>query len=493
MNTDINFKKHILIAFGLGLCCFLITAINSHGYFHADEHYQIIEFAGKLLGTHQDYDLAWEHAAQIRPTIQVYIAASMIRGSQFLSIEDPYVQAMILRLLSAVLSLIVIFKLVKSLMAHFETKAVQYLLIYSSFLLWFIPYLGVRFSSETWSGLFFTLGLTSFWNKSEKANFSWLGIYFALAFLFRFQIAFAELAVILFWLSTKKLNYSQLWNFSRYFLLIIVLGSVLDTVFYGEFTFTPWNYFESNILDSKAAEYGLSPFYYYLNKLLFYPTLPLGILFYISLVYQGIFKRNEVWWAFLIFLLAHSLVGHKEERFLFPFFALFPYLLLSGFDQILKRLKAMEKRKPVIIMLTSVFVFTSLIGLPTLAFKAAGIGHMGLSQIIHNTDSEKIQLIYMDWSSPYNPFGLKAKFYNDSNLEEIHLANLCDLNKDLFDPKLKTFLVLRVFDYEHSTCQVKLEEMGFHLRKSSIPAWTNRLNNYYGGYENHVTILLFEK
>ena len=48
-----SFYKGII---ALAIVIYGITAWNSHGYYHADEHYQIIEFAGEKLGTHDAHE-----------------------------------------------------------------------------------------------------------------------------------------------------------------------------------------------------------------------------------------------------------------------------------------------------------------------------------------------------------------------------------------------------------------------------------------------------
>ncbi len=56
-----------------------ITAYNSHGFYHADEQYQIIEFAGLKLGTHTPDELAWEFNIQIRPSLQPVIGFVVLK------------------------------------------------------------------------------------------------------------------------------------------------------------------------------------------------------------------------------------------------------------------------------------------------------------------------------------------------------------------------------------------------------------------------------
>lgn len=96
------------IIFLIALSVYSITAFNSHGFYHADEHYQLIEFAGLKLGTNLPADLCWEFKAQIRSALQIAICAGVFKSLNYLSITDCYAQAAALRFLTVFLSLFII-------------------------------------------------------------------------------------------------------------------------------------------------------------------------------------------------------------------------------------------------------------------------------------------------------------------------------------------------------------------------------------------------
>jgi len=58
-----RFHQLVLI---VALLIYVVTAYFSKGYYHADEHYQVIEFAGLKTGTHSGSDLAWEYRENSR-------------------------------------------------------------------------------------------------------------------------------------------------------------------------------------------------------------------------------------------------------------------------------------------------------------------------------------------------------------------------------------------------------------------------------------------
>ena len=57
--------KHYIVSL-VAFMIFAISAIFNNGYYHPDEHYQIIEFAELKTGNNQQSDLAWEYTAKIR-------------------------------------------------------------------------------------------------------------------------------------------------------------------------------------------------------------------------------------------------------------------------------------------------------------------------------------------------------------------------------------------------------------------------------------------
>lgn len=85
---------------------FLITALNSHGFYHADEHYQVLEFAMFKEGTNEIKDLAWEFKEKIRSGLMPSIAFLLFSILKFFNLTEPHLQAQILRLLTAAFALI---------------------------------------------------------------------------------------------------------------------------------------------------------------------------------------------------------------------------------------------------------------------------------------------------------------------------------------------------------------------------------------------------
>lgn len=147
------------------------------------------------------------------------------------------------------------------------------------------------------------------------------------------------------------------------------------------------------------------------------PTKLIGTLLLLSLVVAVIFKRKSVLlWVVLSFILFHSFIGHKEERFLFPIIFFFPFFFLQLFqlmlDTIPKKISLTLR-----ILWSFAIIITSIVGLPILATTSAGLGRNGVTRFIHENYHEKpVNLIAMPYSNPYAPWFLSERFYLDKNL-----------------------------------------------------------------------------
>src|SRR5262249_53333464 len=139
-------------------------------------------------------------------------------------------------------------------------------LFFLAVVLWFVPVLSVRFSSEQWSALAFLAGLSLLPLQPGEADPGVLGtvgagVMFGLAFDFRFQLALA-LVPIVAWMALRGTR--RLRDVTRVTLGVAVavgLGMLVDHWFYGVSVLTPWRYLQINVLQGKAAEFGVMPWW----------------------------------------------------------------------------------------------------------------------------------------------------------------------------------------------------------------------------------------
>ena len=102
-NRIFSAKPANLAIYVLSFVVFIVTAVANYGYHHADELFQIIEYAGLKTDTFTPL-VAWEYDVQIRPMLQPTICLGFLKLFEFISVSDPYVQAMVMRIFAAVVS-----------------------------------------------------------------------------------------------------------------------------------------------------------------------------------------------------------------------------------------------------------------------------------------------------------------------------------------------------------------------------------------------------
>lgn len=476
-NTKCLFYPFVVIVAAI---VFFITAYNSHGYYHPDEHYQIVEFAQFKLGIINPETLAWEYRHQIRPTLQPMVCYTVFKVLHALNIENPYHQALCLRLLTAIFALIAIHFFVQQTKHLFKNQVIQKGYILLSYFLWFIPFLSVRFASETWSGLLFLLGLTLVLkNSNKKTTFLSIGILLGCSFLFRFQIAFAIFGLFLWFFFINKTKINALIVIGIGFLFVVVLGICLDSWFYGNFVFAPWNYFYSNIVNDKASSFGVSPWYFYFTKIISFPNYIVGICVALSMVILLIKRPKNIFlWCFIPFLLAHSIIPHKEERFIFPLAYLFAVMLTTAYGFLHDFIQKRTLTKVLNYVFLIIFAVVNITGLLVMSQNGPEKGKIVMTKYVYDNYKDRpINLLFFNNSNPYNPWHLRPiRFYSPDNLQnQIYISNLEELNNYLPVEGYETLLFIKKSDWQNTDITSTLKERGYIFKQQSVPVWVEKM------------------
>lgn len=419
--------------FVAGLFVYLITAYFSIGFYHPDEHFQILEFCNYKLGNSPASELPWEFHEKIRPAIQPAILWLLEKGFYTIGISNPFTAMLFLRILTALLSWYVISKTCLILLHRFSTENGKHIFLLLSLFLWFIPSLSVRYSSENYAALFFNAAiyLILIWNNQNttvsKSGIASIGFLLGLAFFFRFQMAFAILGIGFWLLIIQKPKWNHLILIALSALLSMLLCIYIDYWFYGTFTFTPLNYFQVNILENKAANWGVFPWWFYLREFILKAIPPISIFLLVFFVCDLFKNRKSIYsWAIIPFLLAHFWVGHKELRFLFPMVFPFIYLVSYGIDSALS-LGNFQKTFRVI------YFILAGINLPLLVFKMFTPAQEAVCyyQFLYNYSSTHQMNLICEEKDVYNLIGLNLNFYKSANINCIVLKDQQEISNYL--------------------------------------------------------------
>lgn len=321
-----NSIQKIIISAGL---FFLLASIFTDGFYHEDEHFQLLEYANFKLGNVPENDLPWEYDEKMRPAFQVFIAYKFIKTLFSLGIHDPFIIVSLLRFFTAIFSLIVLLQFFTLFKNELKEKFHPWLLGLL-LLTWYVPFLSVRFSSETYSMLFFILGLNQYKkNKESTLRLFFVGIFLGLSFITRYQIGFMISGFGLWLLFIDKINIKKIILTIAGFTIIFCVGTTIDYWFYGKLVIAPYYYFYQNLVENKAANFGTSPIWDYAIKLPLFVFPFFGAIILPAMIYFFYKKReNSFTWILIPFIFIHHMIGHKEMRFLFPVFPFLPFLIL---------------------------------------------------------------------------------------------------------------------------------------------------------------------
>lgn len=482
-------KFHRVI-FLIAAIWYIVTAYYSIGYFQSDEHYQIIEFARLIEGSNSAEDLSWEYVAQIRPALQPTICYLIFQCCDAFSISDPYNKAFVLRLITALISVLSIAFFANSCRHLISTKYWKPFLVISYFL-WFLPFINVRFSSEIWSGLALITGLSLIIrNKKNTQTYLIAGALFGFSFLFRYQVAFAVFGLLLWLLFIRKEQASKLVLIAISGLVIVGLGVGIDTWFYGEPVLTSWNYLDTNIFDGKAPEFGTHLWYYYFYLILRYSFYPIGLLI-LSAFFILIYKKpkNIFLWIILPFFLVHMFIPHKEFRFLFPIINIIPIVIILAYQEI--NWAGLSKPTRDLARISGIFLLLANFGAVVVAsIKPAGDGKIGIIKKIEEIAPKGKAHLFYTHIDPYTPWAVTANFYIQKSLipKKLELpisSDQYELNEDQVGLLLVDLADLQDPNIQNFITNAHMKEVCKSVPDAFIP-----LLDLYG-YNNRQILVLF--
>jgi phosphatidylinositol glycan class B len=431
-------------AMALSLFIHLVTAFFSSGFHHYDEHYSILEFANFKLGNTPAEALPWDFSYKIRPWFQPAVLYEFFRGLARLGIDDPFRLATASRLLSSVLAWSALWALLASTLRWFATDGLRKAAIWLTALLWFIPYLDARASSENWSGALFFLGLALLLSRSSVtssrprchwdrwAAFS-VGALWGFSFDCRFQTGFLIAGAVLWALIVARAKFSL--TLLSGFTVAFAVGLLLDHWGYGVWNFTPWNYYLENIIHGKAAEFGVSPWYDYFPRVLAQAVPPISLLVVaLTLVATLRYPLNPLVWVVVPFLVAHSVIGHKELRFIFPVAAALPTLSVLG----LQTFKVFRtERLPVFFNhpLWKTVVGLNVVLLTVVMFRPIRFEIPFFKKVYQTAARQDWKDLYYLGQNPYDMAAVRSHFYRPKNTELRHVDSVGDLLESVRNAK----------------------------------------------------------
>ena len=453
--------------FTLGAVVLLITAFFSVGYHQFDEHFQILEFAGEKLGLTQAEHLPWEYHYQTRPTIQPTVAVVVQVVLNTAHITDPFVIATCLRILSALLSFLSIWLLYQVYRRDIPDAVLQKWFLLLSFFLWFAVYNNVRFASENWSGTIFLMAYSLFFLKPPERGVQYfsIGLLFGLSFLFRYQMGFAIAGFVVWLLVVQRAPFLKVAVLGCGLLVAIVSGILIDSWFYEEWTLSIWNDVEQDLLLDKLSDFGVAPWWFYLKAtfLRAIPPVSLVVLFGF-LIFVAFKKRDPLTWTAIPFVVIHSLIGHKETRYLFPLIGFAPVFVVQAVEIVRERFRIDLVNVP-LFRKCGVGIFALNLAVLFIVMFRPADPNISLYEVIYDKYRDPITL-YCLGKDPYRRV-LNIQYYKRDNLTIRAIQSVAEVNLDSTD---KALLVTRQPE------KLRGSEYSYELIYRTLPEWVKKFN-----------------
>ncbi len=190
----------------------------------------------------------------------------------------------------------------------------------------------------------------------------------------------------------------------------------------------------------------------------------------------------------------HSIIAHKELRFLFPVINLVPIILLLAFQALKWDIRKWRVPGRIAIHAVAwILVAINIIGTVTVSLKPANIGLTTMTRYIrqHHGD-ESIRLISYNNSNPYGPWELMASFYMEKDMQDIRLESLDELGDSVLHEERVNLLVLKKEDAASPPARAFLTEHQARKMVQGIPAWMEPLMTLYGGFHVWEILELYE-
>jgi phosphatidylinositol glycan class B len=130
-------------------------------------------------------------------------------------------------------------------------------------------------------------------------------------------------------------------------------------------------------------------------------------------------------WTVIPFLFVHSIIPHKELRFLYPIANLVPIFLILSYQGVYKRYKLSRWR--IIGSVGLVFlVVLNIVGLVAIASTGAGSNKTVVTEWIHRQyGDENLNIIIVNGQNPFIDWGPpKNSYYSSSKLKLDHISSI---------------------------------------------------------------------
>ncbi|MBL8912793.1 MAG: hypothetical protein JNM17_19025 [Archangium sp.] len=370
-----------MLIFGLsvGLVSRLIFAFSDDGLWWPDEYYQALEPAHRAVFGYGWQ--AWEFIDGARNWTLPGIVALVLKFANALRLPlIPSVE--VFCVLINVSTIIAVYVLSKSLGAsRWASSLAATVFSFMGLAVFMSP----RTMGEGWSALPVTLAFALLFRR-ETRGLIIAGLLLSLAVALRLQNG-------LFCLGALVIAFRHARREGLVLLGVLGVGALIygliDLFTWGSFFHSAITYIRFNLIEGRASSFGTHPFWLYVTSLITSEGATVIPLVLLSLIAMR--RSREVPLMIITFLVVHSLIPHKELRFVFPVLPLLAAHAAMGLDLV----------KPQVQGAVVTLALLSLASLPWLTY-----GRLGISDPPRDLPA-------LDHGGPYNRLLQKAGQLDD--------------------------------------------------------------------------------
>jgi phosphatidylinositol glycan class B len=336
-----------------GFAARLYAALTDLGVYWPDEVYQSLEPAhGLVYGTAL---LPWEFIVGARNWLLPGLVAGLFTLTKSLGVSDPHTTLLVVRVAFALVSMGTVLGTLRlgQAIGLSRPAVVVGAAMFSAMNL--AIYFSPRAMSEVASALPVVWGLALVLEKGPRWRLIVGASLLGLAVLFRIHCGlFAVTALVTLLVSGRRKDAAVAFGVLCGWALVYGL---IDLFTWGRFLHSALLYLQFNVIDGRAADWGVGPPAYYTKHLL----RSLGALWVLLAVFAllGIRRAAAVVVPALLFLGAHIAMPHKELRFILPMLPLACVGAGAALDVMATRRRSLALGAAVVLLGASAYSFAT--------------------------------------------------------------------------------------------------------------------------------------
>lgn len=308
----------------------LLAVIFARGYMASDDHFLVIQVVWDWLNGIPTW---FRDATPIpRGVVYQYAIYALMWLLKSIGITDPSAVMVVNRLIHAMWSMTIIPLIYFALKYFTDQRAAWYGGLLAS-IYFLMPFFSVRNMIEVVCQPLVFAGIilieVELKRQSRSSRMFFGGILLGAAFMVRIQTAVCPMAVFFVLLAMRK--WKELLSFSLGALTMLLIQGLIDYISWGMFLSSVFHTlsFQSKMIHA----YVTNVWYTHLLTILGILIPPFSLLL-IPWTAATIKKLPVSFWAVVAFIVVHSLIPQKQERYLLPILPMLIFLLTAGWSMV---------------------------------------------------------------------------------------------------------------------------------------------------------------